>query len=49
METMEINQFDPKHPSFFNINTEADLEIARELATGDMSDDKCRASFGEDS
>ena len=49
VETMEINQFDPKHLSFFNINTEADLEIARELATGDMSDDKCRASFGEDS
>ena len=28
----EINRFDPKHLSFFNINTEADLETARELA-----------------
>ena len=41
VETEEINRFDPKHLSFFNINTEADLETARELATGDMSHDKC--------
>jgi len=33
VEADEINTFDPKHLSFFNINTEADLEIARELAT----------------
>ncbi|MCL0094873.1 molybdenum cofactor guanylyltransferase, partial [Dehalococcoidales bacterium] len=32
VETEEINRFDPKHLSFFNINTQADLEIARELA-----------------
>ncbi len=31
VETDEINKFDPKHLSFFNINTEADLERAREL------------------
>jgi len=41
VETMEINRFDPKHLSFFNINTEADLEMARELVTGDMSHDNC--------
>ena len=28
----EIDKFDPKHLSFFNINTEADLSRARELA-----------------
>jgi len=32
VEAEEINRFDPKHLSFFNINTEADLEMARELA-----------------
>ena len=32
LESKEIDKFDPKHLSFFNINTEADLEIARELA-----------------
>ena len=41
IEAKEIERFDPKHLSFFNINTEADLEKARELARGDMSDDKC--------
>ncbi len=40
VETEEINRFDPKQLSFFNINTQADLELARELLTGDMSDDK---------
>ena len=30
-------RFDPKHLSFFNFNTEADLETAREVARGDMS------------
>ncbi|MBA7649367.1 Molybdenum cofactor guanylyltransferase [subsurface metagenome] len=39
--TEEINRFDPKHLSFFNINTEADLETARELVAGDKSHDKC--------
>ncbi len=41
VETMEINRFDPKHLSFFNINTEADLARARELVSGDIGDDKC--------
>lgn len=41
VEAEEIERFDPKHLSFFNINTEADLERARELAGGDMSNDKC--------
>jgi len=41
VEAMEINSFDPKHLSFFNVNTEADLETARELVTGDISNDKC--------
>ena len=40
VEAEEIERFDPKHLSFFNINTKADLEKARELARGDMSDDK---------
>ncbi len=34
VEADEIDSFDPKHLSFFNINTEADLEIAQQLATG---------------
>ena len=41
VEAREINRFDPKHLSFFNINTEADLKMARELVRRDMSDDKC--------
>ena len=41
VEATEINRFDPKHLSFFNVNTEADLKTAREVARGDMSDDKC--------
>jgi molybdopterin-guanine dinucleotide biosynthesis protein A len=40
VEAEEIERFDPKHLSFFNINTKADLEKARELARGDMSNDK---------
>jgi molybdopterin-guanine dinucleotide biosynthesis protein A len=35
----EIDRFDPKHLSFFNINTEADLARAQQLAK-DMSSDK---------
>jgi molybdopterin-guanine dinucleotide biosynthesis protein A len=31
VEAEEIKRFDPKHLSFFNINTEADLNRAREL------------------
>ena len=49
VEEEEINRFDPKHLSFFNINTEADLRMARELARGEMSSDKCRAGSGENS
>ena len=41
VEAVEINRFDPKHLSFFNVNTEADLETAREVTRGNMSDDKC--------
>lgn len=32
LESDEIDRFDPKHLSFFNINTEADLERARQIA-----------------
>ena len=32
VEAEEINKFDPEHLSFFNINSEADLETARQLA-----------------
>ena len=31
VEAAEIDKFDPEHLSFFNINTEADLKMAREL------------------
>ncbi len=37
----EINRFDPEHLSFFNINTEDDLEAARKIASGEISNDKC--------
>jgi molybdopterin-guanine dinucleotide biosynthesis protein A len=32
VEEDEINRFDPKHLSFFNINSQADLDRARKLA-----------------
>jgi len=32
VEEDEINRFDPEHLSFFNINTQADLDKAREIA-----------------
>jgi molybdopterin-guanine dinucleotide biosynthesis protein A len=35
VENEEIKRFDPKHLSFFNINTRADLEKARGLAERD--------------
>lgn len=35
VEAEEINKFDPRHLSFFNINTEKDLVTARELAGGE--------------
>ena len=31
VEAGEIDNFDPEHLSFFNVNTKADLDIAREL------------------
>ena len=34
VETEEINRFDPKHLSFFNINSQADLNKAREIMKG---------------
>ena len=33
VEEDEINSFDPEHLSFFNINSQADLDRARKLAT----------------
>ena len=38
VEAEEIDWFDPRHLSFFNINTEADLKTARELVReGDIT------------
>lgn len=34
VEASEIDRFDPQHLSFFNVNTEADLEKARQMALG---------------
>ena len=34
VEADEIDRFDPRHMSFFNINTEANLAAAREMAGG---------------
>ena len=33
----EINRFDRQHLSFFNINTQEDLELARKIARGDRT------------
>ena len=41
IDAAEIEKFDPHHLSFFNINTEADLAKAREIAKGDLTHDKC--------
>jgi molybdopterin-guanine dinucleotide biosynthesis protein A len=35
IEVEEIDRFDPKHLSFFNINTKEDMEIAKSIARGD--------------
>ena len=40
VEAEEIDRFDPEHLSFFNINSEADLERAKRLAK-EMSYDNC--------
>jgi molybdenum cofactor guanylyltransferase len=38
----EINRLDAAHLSFFNVNTEADLKLAREIAAKkDFRDDQC--------
>ncbi len=38
----EIDRFDPQHLSFFNINTEAELQAGKHLAgKEDFTDDKC--------
>ena len=34
IEAEEVDKFDPKHLSFFNINTKADLELARKMDRG---------------
>ena len=34
VETDEVDRFDPKHLSFFNINTKEELERAKKIATG---------------
>ena len=34
VDTEEINRFDPNHLSFFNVNTEQDLELARKIESG---------------
>jgi len=35
VEADEVKRFDPQHLSFFNINTEEDLELARKIARGE--------------
>lgn len=34
IEADEVDKFDPKHLSFFNINTREELELAKKIATG---------------
>jgi molybdopterin-guanine dinucleotide biosynthesis protein A len=42
IENAEIDRFDPQHLSFFNINTEADLQMGIKLAgKEDFKSDKC--------
>lgn len=36
LEADEIDRFDPGHLSFFNVNTEADLKTAQQLAKGEI-------------
>jgi molybdopterin-guanine dinucleotide biosynthesis protein A len=40
VEAEEINRFDPRHLSFFNVNTRADLERAQQLAKEIQTVDK---------
>jgi len=37
LEAEEINRFDPEHLSFFNINSRADLDKAREIIKQGLS------------
>ena len=39
LEVEEIARFDPEQRSFFNINTEGDLQIARKITGGDREND----------
>ena len=41
VEATEIEEFDPHHLSFFNVNTRADLAKAEAIANGDLTRDKC--------
>jgi molybdenum cofactor guanylyltransferase len=41
VEAEEIDRFDPKHLSFFNVNTKEDLVKAREIAREISVNDKC--------
>ena len=41
VEAQEIDRFDLKHLSLFNVNTESELEKARELARDSRSDVEC--------
>jgi molybdopterin-guanine dinucleotide biosynthesis protein A len=34
IEADEVDRFDPQHLSFFNINTQEELELARKIAAG---------------
>lgn len=40
VEAQEIDRFDLKHLSLFNVNTESDLEKARELASGNKGNEQ---------
>jgi molybdopterin-guanine dinucleotide biosynthesis protein A len=40
VEAEEIDRFDPEHLSIFNINTKADLELAKQFISGDTDNDK---------
>jgi len=39
VEPDEIERFDPRRLSFFNVNTKSDLRMARGLSGGDTGDD----------
>jgi molybdopterin-guanine dinucleotide biosynthesis protein A len=39
VEAAEIARFDPEQRSFFNINTDNDLQVAREIASRSRDND----------